>query len=181
MGISGTGLGLAVVWNTVIDHGGTVLVESSTNGTSFHLYFPASRQDIVPETKNVGIADLKGSGERILIVDDEPLQRDIASRMMEMLGYEVVCAKSGEEALDYLRHNRVSLLLLDMLMDPGINGRETYERVTKIRPDQKAIIVSGFSESDEVEQARKLGARGFLKKPYTMEQLGRMVKEALER
>ena len=179
MGISGTGLGLAVVWNSVLDHGGTVQVESSAQGTSFLLYFPVSAGEVRPKETNSGIEGLKGSGETILVVDDEPLQRDIASRMLQVLGYACVCAGSGEKAVAYLQENRVDLVLLDMLMDPGINGRQTFERIIRIHPYQKAVIASGFSESEEVKMTQRLGARGFIKKPYSIEQLGRALKEAM--
>jgi PAS domain S-box-containing protein len=181
MGISGTGLGLAVVWNSVLDHGGTVQVESSAKGTSFALYFPASDKAVRPKETDSGIKGLNGTGETILVVDDEPLQRDIASRMLKMLGYESVCVASGENAVVYLQENRVDMILLDMLMDPGINGRQTYERIIRIHPDQKAVIASGFSESEEVKMAQRLGARGFIKKPYSIEQLGRALKEGMGR
>lgn len=179
MGLSGTGLGLAVVWNTVVDHGGTIQVESGARGTRFDLYFPASAQPVALEKKAAGTEWLKGGGEKILVVDDEPQQRDIASRMLRMLGYDVTTSVSGEDAVNSIRQDRADLVLLDMLMEPGINGRETYARMLELRPGQKAVIVSGFSESDEVLQARELGVRGFLKKPYSMEQLGCTVKEAL--
>ena len=181
MGRSGTGLGLAVVWNSVVDHGGAVFVESSSEGTSFDLYFPVSGQEAACEKRPEGIEGLKGNGEKILVVDDEPQLLDIAARMLRTLGYETACVSSGEKAVDYLRENRVDLVLLDMIMDPGINGRRTYERIVEIRPDQRAVISSGFSESEEVFRARELGARGFLKKPYSIEELGRAVKEAMAR
>ncbi|MBI5593465.1 MAG: response regulator [Deltaproteobacteria bacterium] len=181
MGISGTGLGLAVVWNSVLDHGGTVQVESTAGGTSFILYFPVSETETSPKETNAGIEGLKGSGETILVVDDEPLQRDIASRMLKVLGYDSVCVGSGEQAVAYLQQNRVDMILLDMLMDPGINGRQTYERILRIHPNQKAIIASGFSESEEVKMAQQSGARGFIKKPYSIEQLGRALKEGMGR
>jgi PAS domain S-box-containing protein len=182
MGRSGTGLGLAVVWNSVMDHSGAVLVESGPEGTSFDLYFPASKQKIYSEKNEEGNKEiLKGDGEKILVVDDEPQQLDIASRMLKMLGYSVACAGSGEEAIGYLRENRVDLVMLDMLMDPGMNGRQTYEHIIEIHPSQKAVIASGFSESEDVLRAQKLGARGFIRKPYTMEQLGRIIKEEMNR
>jgi signal transduction histidine kinase/methyl-accepting chemotaxis protein len=181
MGISGTGLGLAVVWNSVLDHGGTVQVESSARGSSFVLYFPVSEKEVKPKETTAGIEGLNGSGETILVVDDEPLQRDIASRMLKVLGYETVCVGSGEKAVAYLQENRVDMVLLDMIMDPGINGRQTYERIIRIHPDQKAVIASGFSESEEVKMAQRMGARGFIKKPYSIEQLGRALKEGMVR
>ncbi len=180
MGISGTGLGLAVVWNSVLDHGGTVQVESSAKGTSFVLYFPVSDNAVKPKEINAGIESLNGCGETILVVDDEPLQRDIASRMLKVMGYACVCVGSGETAVEYLQENRVDMVLLDMLMDPGINGRQTYERILRIHPDQKAVIASGFSESEEVKIALRLGAHAFIKKPYSIEELGRALKEGME-
>ncbi|OQY06547.1 MAG: hypothetical protein B6I22_05055 [Desulfobacteraceae bacterium 4572_123] len=86
---------------------------------------------------------------------------------------------SGEEAVEYLQENSVDLVLLDMIMDPGINGRETYERIIKIHPGQKAVIISGFADTDEVKKARRAGAGQYIKKPVTLEKLGLAVKEEL--
>ena len=179
MGRSGTGFGLAIVWNSVQEHGGTVLVKSSEQGTSFELYFPASKQEITSEQKKTGIAELMGNGEKILVVDDEKQLRDLAGRMLNVLGYNVKCVSSGEKAIDYLKQNNVDLILLDMLMEPGINGRETYENIIKIHPGQKAVIASGFSESDDIRKTQQLGVREFIGKPYSMEQLGKVVKKAM--
>ena len=101
--------------------------------------------------------------------------------MLDKLGYKTKAVSSGEEAVEYLKENTVDLLLLDMIMDPGINGRETYERIIKIHPKQKAIIVSGFAETDEVKEAQKLGAGKYIKKPVTLEKIGLAVKEELEK
>jgi two-component system cell cycle sensor histidine kinase/response regulator CckA len=79
----------------------------------------------------------------------------------------------------YIKDTSADLLMLDMLMPPGMNGRETYEAIVRIRPGQKALIVSGFSETDEVSEAQRMGAGGLLKKPYTIEKLGHAVKSAL--
>ena len=179
MGFSGTGLGLAVVWNSMVDHDGAVLVESGPEGTAFHLYFPASEGETAAVEKGAGDDDLKGRGERILVVDDEPHLLDVTRGMLDALGYEAACVGSGEAAVDYLRERRVDLVILDMIMDPGINGRQTYERILQIHPDQKAIIVSGFSESEDVIKARRLGAGGFIEKPFSMTELGAVVKAAL--
>jgi two-component system cell cycle sensor histidine kinase/response regulator CckA len=83
--------------------------------------------------------------------------------------------------IEYLRENHADLLLLDMIMDPGINGRETYERIIKFRPGQKAIIVSGFSETDEVRKVHRLGAGQYLKKPLSLGRLGASIKEELKK
>ena len=179
MGRSGTGLGLTVVWNTMKDHDGIVLVESNSKGTSFQLFFPISKEERVFSPKDNTTKKLMGENEHILVVDDEPQLRDIASQMLRSLGYKVDVVNSGELAIDFVKNNSVDLIVLDMLMEPGINGRKSYERIIKIRPGQKAIIASGFSESNEVKTALQLGAGGFIKKPYSMKQLGRAVKEAL--
>ena len=96
-----------------------------------------------------------------------------------MLGYKAIPVSSGEEAVEYVTHNKVDMILLDMIMDPGINGRETYERILRIHPNQKAIIVSGFAETDEVKKAQQLGAGRYLRKPVLLEKLGVAMKEEL--
>ena len=179
MGRSGTGLGLAVVWNVVQDHKGYIDVTSNDNGTTFELFFPITREEISEKDLFIPFTDLKGNGEKILVIDDVESQRDISCKMLETFGYKAKAVTSGEEAVEYLKENTVDLLLLDMIMDPGINGRETYERIIKIHPNQKAIIVSGFAETDDVKQTQKLGAGKFLKKPLTLEMIGLAVKEEM--
>jgi len=181
MGRSGTGLGLAVVWNTVQDHKGYIDVASDENGTAFELYFPITRDEISDKALSVPIKDYKGNQETILVVDDMENQREISCKMLDTLGYKTKAISSGEEAVEYLKENTVDLILLDMIMDPGINGRKTYERIIKIHPKQKAIIVSGFAATDEVRKAQKLGAGQYIKKPVTLEKIGIAVKEELEK
>lgn len=181
MGRSGTGLGLAVVWNTVQDHNGYINVTSSREGTIFELFFPITRKEITKETSSVPIEQIKGKGEHILVVDDVDEQRDIAGIMLTTLGYEVASVSSGGEALAYLKNNRVDLILLDMIMDPGMNGRETYEKIIKIYPRQKTIIASGFAETEEVKKMQEMGAGPYVKKPYTLEKIGVVIKEELNR
>jgi len=181
MGRSGTGLGLAVVWNTVQDHKGYIDVTTDDNGTTFELYFPITRDEISDKDLSIPIKDYKGNQETILVVDDMESQREISCKMLDTLGYQTKAVSSGEEAVEYLKENTVDLLLLDMIMDPGINGRETYERIIKIHPKQKAIIVSGFAQTDEVMEAQKLGAGQYIKKPVTLEKIGFAVKEELEK
>lgn len=176
MGRSGTGLGLTVVWNTVREHDGAVRVMSNPGGTTFEMMFPlAEHQDVITSHIEPDWRGFCGAGERILIVDDEKQQRDIAINIMKLLNYSVMAVDSGTEALSYLQENTADLLILDMLMEPGPNGRQTYEEVLKIRPRQKAIIVSGYSESDEVVKTLAMGAGAFVRKPYTIAQLGKAV------
>ena len=177
MGRSGTGLGLAVVWNVVQDHKGYIDVISNRDGTTFELFFPITREEISGKALSMPLQDFKGDGQRILVIDDVESQRHISCKMLEAFGYKTKAVSSGEEAIEYLKENTADLILLDMIMDPGINGRETYERIKKIHPDQKAIIVSGFAETDDVKETKNLGAGQFIKKPLTLEKIGLAIKE----
>ena len=180
MGRSGTGLGLAVVWNVMRDHEGYIDVTSGSDGTTFELYLPITRDDISFKPTPAHLAEYRGHGEKILVVDDVDNQREIACKMLDALGYVTASASSGEEAIAHVMKHHVDLLLLDMIMDPGINGRRTYEEILKIRPGQKAIIVSGFAETDDAQKTLQLGAGMFLKKPYKLEQLGMAIREELK-
>jgi len=181
MGKSGTGLGLTIVWNSIQDHKGYIDIKSDKNGTTFKLYFPTTRNEILVKDLSITIMDLKGNGEKILIVDDMESQRELASKMLDNLGYKTFSVSSGEEAVEYLKKHSVDLLFLDMIMDPGINGCKTYEKAVSIHPKQKAIIVSGFAETDEVKKAIKIGVGQFIKKPLTLEKIGLAVKKELEK
>lgn len=181
MGRSGTGLGMALVWGTVKDHDGYVDIQSTVGkGTTITLYFPITRKERAEDITPLVIADHSGMGETVLIVDDEEMQREITSSMLKKLGYTVTSVSSGEEAIEYMKSNSVDLLILDMIMDPGIDGLETYKRILEIHPGQKAFIVSGFSETERVKEAQRLGAGTYIKKPFTLEQLGIAVRHELE-
>ena len=182
MGRSGTGLGLAVVWGTVKDHNGYINVESvEGKGSIFTLYFPVTREDISAEAVAISISEYMGSGESILVVDDVNGQRDLAASMLGKLNYSVASVSSGEEAVAYLKEHQADLILLDMIMDPGMDGLDTYKKVLELHPQQKAIIVSGFSESDRVITAQALGAGAYVRKPYVIEKLGLAVKNELNK
>jgi CheY-like chemotaxis protein len=182
MGRSGTGLGMAVVWGTVKDHKGYINVKSTEGkGTTFTLYFPISRKEIAKDKSLVSIEDYMGKGESILVVDDVEEQREIASQMLKKLDYSVTSVSSGEEAIDYMKNNSADLLILDMIMDPGIDGLETYKKILELHPEQKAIIVSGFSETKRVKEAQRLGADSYVKKPYILEKIGVAVRTELDK
>jgi PAS domain S-box-containing protein len=182
MGRSGTGLGLAVVWGTVKDHGGYIDVQTEEGkGTTFSLYFPVTTEQIAPEGMPVPQSEYMGRGESILIVDDMQEQRELAAKMLIKLNYRVVVAASGEEAVEYLRDHQADMVVLDMIMDPGIDGLDTYRNILEINPLQKAVIVSGFSETERVTEAQRLGAGAYVRKPYVQERLGLGVRKELDR
>ena len=182
MGKSGTGLGMAVVWGTVKDHKGYIDVDSiEEKGTTFTLYFPVSRKEIEAEQLFISPESYRGRGESILIIDDAPEQQEIASKILEMLGYRVSSVSSGEEAIEYLKTHAVDLLLLDMIMEPGIDGYETYKRILEIHPEQKTVIASGFSETERVKAAQKLGAGSYIKKPYLLNKIAKAIRNELDR
>jgi CheY-like chemotaxis protein len=182
MGRSGTGLGMAVVWGTVKDHRGYIDIHSKEGkGTSIVLYFPVTRKEFKKEVNLVSLESLKGHGESILVVDDVQEQREIASEILEKLGYTVMTVPSGEDAVYYLQNRPADLMVLDMIMDPGIDGLETYQRILKINPNQKAVIASGYSESTRVREAQRLGVGAYVKKPYLMEKIGRAVRAELDK
>lgn len=180
MGRSGTGLGMAVVWGTVKDHNGYIDVYSTEGkGTTFTLYFPATRENLKIQNSDLPIEDYMGNGESVLIIDDISEQLEIATTMLKKLGYNVASVSSGEEAIEYVKKERADILVLDMIMDPGIDGLETYKQICKLHPGQKAIIASGFSETARVVEAQRLGAGAYIKKPYLLEKLGEAVKKEL--
>jgi PAS domain S-box-containing protein len=182
MGRSGTGLGMAVVWGTVKDHKGYIHVESDMGrGSIFKLYFPVTRKQKAENNRIKESVDYHGNGESILVVDDVKEQREIASKILSQLGYSVKTAESGEEAVELLKKDTVDLVVLDMIMPPGIDGLETYELIIGLHPKQKAIIASGYSETDQVKKAQRLGAGKYVKKPYTVQKIGLAVKAELEK
>ncbi len=181
MGLSGTGLGMTIVQNAVMEHNGSITVASSSKGTTVTIALPVDHsRDTPSQHETEEKARMVGSGT-VLVVDDEAIQRNIAESILQDAGYTVSLVSSGEEAVAFLREQEVDLILLDMLMPPGINGRQTYESISEIRPGQKALIVSGFSEDNEVKKAIKAGCLGFLSKPYSLEQLVTAVQNGMGR
>lgn len=179
MGKSGTGLGLAIVWTTIHEHRGFIDVKSGQEGTSFELYFPSTKEQEFCDNPAVSINALRGNGEIILVVDDQQAQCSTTRALLENIGYRAVTVTSGEDALDVCKKTQMDLVILDMILEDGMNGRETYEQLLKINPQQKAIVVSGFSENEEMIKIQELGVSHFVKKPYTLDQLGMAVKQSL--
>lgn len=179
LGESGTGLGLTVVWNVVQDHEGHIEVSSSNQGTTFTVYLPGTGQQTREPLASFDLASFRGNGELILVVDDVASQRQITCSILDKLGYRAESVCSGEDAVEFIRQQSVDLVILDMIMTPGINGRQTYERILEFAPGQKALIVSGYAETENVRQTLLLGAGAFLKKPLLIKDLAATLKKLL--
>ncbi len=176
----GTGLGLATVYGIVRGHQGIITVYSKQgHGTAFHVYLPASAKDMPRE--DVSFQELRRGRETILVVDDETTVADVTKGMLENLGYGVLTAGSGGEALEIFRSAvaDIDLVILDMIM-PGMGGEETYEGLKEIRPDIPVILSSGYSLNGQTARIEQLGCRAFLQKPFLMTDLSRSVRKILD-
>jgi len=181
MGRSGTGLGMAVVWGSVKDHNGHIEVSSKLNkGTTFTIYIPATRESLTKESPTEE-PDYMGNGETVLIVDDMQEQMEIASNMLRKLGYSVSSVSSGEKAVEYVAKYSPDMVVLDMIMEPGMDGLSTYKKILNFHPEQKAIITSGYSESSRVKEALRLGAGTYIRKPYMLKKLGKALHDEFAR
>ncbi|MBU2431586.1 MAG: response regulator, partial [Proteobacteria bacterium] len=181
MGRSGTGLGMSVVWGTVKDHNGYIDISSKPfEQTTVTIYLPSKTAVLKPLQSDEISLNLMGDGQSILIVDDMPEQREIAVSYLKRLNYKVHAARSGEEAVEYIRCHPSDLVILDMIMEPGMDWLETYMKILEIQPGTPAVITSGFSESERVKKAQLLGAGPYIKKPYDFIDLGKAVKEKIK-
>ncbi len=179
MGNSGSGLGLSVVYGIVKDHKGYYDVFSTVEeGTEFVLYFPVCEEAAGKEPDTV--TNFEGS-ESVLIVDDVEEQREIASELLSSLGYKVETVQNGSEAIEYLKDNHVDIIVLDMIMEKDFDGLDTYREIIRLCPGQKAVIVSGFSPTDRVNEMQRLGAGPYVKKPYTLTTISEVIREELDK
>jgi len=179
MGQSGTGLGMTIVWTTIKDHNAYIDVKSEMgNGTTFSLYFPTTLKKR-KEKSTFDMEMIKGHGESILIIDDIAEQREMAMQMMSALGYKTFCAKTGEEGIEHIKSHQTDLILLDMILGPGFDGLDTYRQIKKLNPKLKVIIVSGAAQSDRINQALTIGARQFVRKPYSLKTMGMSIRKEI--
>ena len=184
LGRSGTGLGLTVVWNAVHDHKGYIHVGCPRGRTFFTLYFPLQGQRDMEAIKTDPLfmgtfSDYSGNNEAVLVVEDLPSQQKIAANMLRRLGYKVDVVSTGEEAVSYAGSHKIDLVVLDMNLSSGLNGCETYAQLLLIDPKIKAIITSGQTMSRDIEKAKSLGAGDFIKKPYSLKDLGLAIQKEL--
>jgi PAS domain S-box-containing protein len=175
----GTGLGLASVYGIIKGHGGYIDVESEKGrGSTFNIYLPASAHSILdrPETPK----RLIGGDGTILMVDDEEMVLNVGTNMLKKLGYTVLEAREGKEAIDVYQRNRdrIDLVILDMIM-PIMGGGEAYDRIKTIDPDVKVILSSGYSLDGQANEILDRGCDGFIHKPFTMEDLSGKIREIM--
>ncbi len=176
----GTGLGLASTYGIIKNHNGIINVYSEKgHGTTFKIYLPASKKQVIEEKSKPEVA--QGGTEMILLVDDEEMVADIGKDMLEKLGYTILVAFSGAEAIKIFNANRdeVKLVILDMIM-PDMSGGETFNRLKAMKPDAKILLSSGYSLNGRASKIMKRGCNGFIQKPFNLKQISRKIREILD-
>ncbi|HQB31377.1 MAG TPA: PAS domain S-box protein [Syntrophales bacterium] len=176
----GTGLGLSIVYGIIRGHRGIVEVSSEKGqGTTFEFHIPASEKPVLRQT-GAGTEMPRGT-ETVLVVDDEASVARITKELLELLGYSVVTAESGAEAVECCQApgEGVRLVILDMIM-PGMSGEETFEQLKEIRPDLPVVLSSGYSLDGQAARIMEKGCRSFLQKPFLIKDLARTVRAALD-
>ena len=177
----GTGLGLASAYGIIKNHGGIINVYSEKgHGTTFTIYLPASgAKTAVAKPSEDGL--LTGH-ETILIVDDERANTESVKELLEILGYKVMVANSGEEAIRLYREHtgKIQLVILDMIM-PEMNGKETLIKLMEMDKNVSVLLSSGYSMDGEAKSILDLGCRGFIQKPFRVEELSQKIREVLDR
>ena len=177
----GTGLGLASAYGIIKNHGGFIEVESETGkGAAFHIYLPASTKEVTEEAE--AMEEVLTGTETILLVDDELMIIEVGQEILDALGYEVLPAMSGQEAIDVYAANKdaVDMIILDMIM-PGMSGGETYDLLKEINPDIRVLLCSGYSLSGQATEILERGCDGFIQKPFKIRELSVKIREILDK
>jgi len=176
----GTGLGLASAYGIIKNHNGNIEVDSEIDqGTTFKVYLPISNKEIFNESTVIG-KTYKGR-ETILLIDDEAMIADTGKRMLEKLGYHVLVAESGQTALKiYAEYRgRIGLVVLDMIM-PGMGGSEIFDRLKTLDPSIRVLLSSGYSLNGQASKIMKRGCKGFIQKPFNIEQISKKIRKILD-
>ncbi|MEE9524289.1 MAG: ATP-binding protein, partial [Thermodesulfovibrionales bacterium] len=189
MGVQkGMGLGLSICHSIIKSHEGTIVVESEMEkGTTFHFYLPASEKALIKEIteESIDLKDVAGSG-RILIMDDEAILRDIVSIMLEEMGYEVEVSVDGHNAVDMYKNagnegRSYDAVILDLTIPGAMGGKDTVKELLAIDPDVKAIVSSGYGDDPVIANYKDHGFKGYIIKPFKIEELGMLLKDILKK
>ncbi len=177
----GTGLGLASVYGITKNHGGFIDVYSEKgHGTTFNIYLPASEKEAMKGKALAG--DIIKGSEGVLLVDDEDMIIDVGKELLGELGYEVLLARSGQEAIKIYEENeeKIDMVILDMIM-PDMSGGDTYDRLKEINPDINVLLSSGYSINGQATEILNRGCDGFIQKPFNIKQLSQKLREILDK
>jgi CheY-like chemotaxis protein len=177
----GTGLGLASAYGIIKSHGGHINVYSEKDhGTAFNFYLPASLRKVTEEAAPLAPAVRRGS-ETVLLIDDEEMIIDVGCGLLKELGYTVIPARSGLEALDIYRqrHAGIDIIVMDIIM-PRMSGGETFDQLKQINPQARVLLSSGYSINGQASQIMERGCNGFIQKPFNLQQLSVKLRQILE-
>jgi CheY-like chemotaxis protein len=175
----GTGLGLASAYGIIKNHGGILTAESAREqGTTLHIYLPASEKAVIDEQQD-DQKTLKESAT-ILLVDDEEMIIEVGVQVLKKLGYEVLTARHGKEAIEVYQQNRqkIAMVILDLIM-PEMSGGDTYNRLKEIDPHVKALLSSGYSLDGQAAEILNRGCDGFIQKPFGLEELSEKLRQII--
>lgn len=177
----GTGMGLPSAYGIVRNHGGFITVESAPGeGATFTVYLKATDKEMAPPAESKAGVPLGGT-ETVLVVDDEKTITDVTKELLENLGYRVYTAESGQEAVALYREkgSRIDMVILDVIM-PGMSGEKTYDALKEINPGVKVMLSSGYTIDGQAQRIMDKGCRGFIQKPYEINELSLKMRKIIE-
>lgn len=176
----GTGLGLASVYGIIKNHGGFINVYSEKgHGATFNIYLPASEKAVIDE--KIPDGEIRKGSETILFIDDEEMIIEIAEELLAQLGYTVLTARSGKEAIEIYGQQRkqIDIVVLDMVM-PDMSGAMTFDRLKEMSPEVKVLLSSGYSIDGQATEILNRGCNGFIQKPFNLQTLSRKLRKILD-